>query len=139
MSEIRIELDNGVIDRELSAAGWVGTMVREVTEAVEASARARCPGNGPLRASIQSEITDRPGEVLGEVFSDLDYARYVHEGTGVYGPRRRPIRPVRRQVLTWRDLGSGERVFARQVEGQRPRPFLMDGLLAASPWPVRRD
>ena len=135
-SEVRFDLNDAVITRDLSASGWVGDLVRDVTREVHRAAQARCPGTGPLRRSIRWEVADRPSEVRGEVYSDLDYARYVHEGTGLYGPTNRPIRPRRARALSWR--AGGQRVFAREVRGAKPQPFLREALLAASPWPVER-
>lgn len=47
---------------------------------------------------------------------------YQHEGTGIYGPNKRPIRPTRKKVLRWADA-SGFR-YAKQVKGIRPDKFL---------------
>lgn len=73
------------------------------------------------------------------------YARYVEEGTGVYGPRKRPfdIVPRSRKALRFPRAGvplrlsgavrashagsKGSYVFARKVtvQGARPQPFLV--------------
>ncbi|TBO60913.1 HK97 gp10 family phage protein [Streptomyces kasugaensis] len=123
---------------EAAVARLVAGIVDEVTTATANAARRRCPvDNGPLRASIRSETRQRGSEIVGEVWSNLEYAAYVHEGTGIYGPVGRPIRPVRARMLSWEQRGVG-RVFAREVKGQRPQPFLADALEEVSPWPVDR-
>lgn len=113
---------------EAAIAELVADIVGEVTADVANAARRRCPvDDGTLRASIRSMVSRRGGEVVGEVYSDLEYAAYVHEGTGIYGPSHRPIRPVRARVLSWQQSGAG-RVFAREVRGQRTQPFLAEAL-----------
>ena len=41
-----------------------------------------------------------------EVGTNVPYAPYVEFGTGLYGPRKRVIRPVRARVLAWRVTGA---------------------------------
>jgi len=119
---VAVDLDEAAI------AELIAGVVGEVTAEVAAVAQRRCPvDDGTLRASIRSRVSRRGGEVIGEVYSDLEYAAYVHQGTGIYGPSHRPIRPVRARVLSWQQAGAG-RVFAREVRGSRPQPFLADAL-----------
>jgi len=49
------------------------------------------------------------------VGTKLRYARYVEEGVGLYGPRRRLIRPTRAKVLAWRVSGQ----FVGRLRGRR--------------------
>lgn len=77
------------------------------------------------------------------VYTPLEYGLYVHEGTGVYGPKGQPIRPKRGRFLVFEARnarttapGRGNLVFAREVRGQRPQRFLLESLQAMSPWPV---
>lgn len=70
------------------------------------------------------------GIPVGIVGTNVRYARFIHDGTGLYGPRKRLIRPVRAKALRW--VGrDGNVVFARSSRGIRPRPFLRDALEAA--------
>ncbi len=41
-----------------------------------------------------------------EVGTNLYYARFVEEGVGLYGPRKRLIRPLRARALAWRVSGA---------------------------------
>lgn len=121
---------------EAALADIVREVVDEVTTATTNEARRRCPvDDGPLRASLRQEVDVRGNLVVGVVYSPLEYAAYVHIGTGIYGPEGRPIRPVRARVLTWQPRG-GPRQFAREVKGQRPNPFLLEALRAVAPGPV---
>jgi len=61
------------------------------------------------------------GRPAAEVFATASYAEFVHEGTGIYGPKKRPIVPIRAKALHW---GGTPGVFAKSVKGMRARPFL---------------
>lgn len=53
---------------------------------------------------------------------ELDYARWVHEGTGIYGPFHAPITPTVSPFLRFR--WHGRRFKKKSVRGQNPQPFL---------------
>lgn len=113
-----------------SPGGTVARDARKRAERVRDRAQLLAPVNtGRLRASINVRL--RPG-VLGikyEVGSSLHYAKFQHDGTGVYGPRHRPIKAKRGKVMvfTW----HGKQVFAREVRGAPATKFLAHALLAA--------
>lgn len=95
-------------------------------------AKRRCPvDTGRLRASIFKRRIVRGGVPVYIIGTNAEHGLYVHEGTGIYGPRGRPIRPVRGRFLVFDVRGAGGRattVFARQVRGMPPRPFLKEAL-----------
>jgi hypothetical protein len=99
---------------------------------------------GRLRGSVTTEIVITSGRPMARVGTNLPYGRYVEEGTGIYGPKGRPIRPVNARLLRWpvtNNSGSGRRrykggrtaefAFARSVKGMKPRPWLRPALSAA--------
>lgn len=142
---INVTLDDAAIERLLSSPdGEVGREVRRVADRTANLARAMAPvDDGYLRASIRVETDSHPGGISATVYSTVHYAIYVHEGTGIYGPRGAPIRPRRGRYLVFEarnarttPRGRGQLVFARQVRGQRPQRFLLNALRIASPWPV---
>ena len=93
----------------------------------------RPPGGfdtGALAKSIKVTQVHIDGAIAFRVGTDLPYWRYVHDGTGIYGPTGQPIRPKHAKALRWRGPG-GEAIFARQVKGMRPNPFLRDAFIAA--------
>lgn len=52
---------------------------------VERSAKQKAPkGNGELRRSITSRIDTDGNELIGVVFTPLEYAPYVEYGTGLF-------------------------------------------------------
>ena len=131
---IRFDIDEAAVQRMLtSRGGLVGRRVEEVTERVATAVQVRAPvREGHLKASVRTAYSSTAGEVVGYVYSDLDYSVYVQRGTGLYGPRGQPIRG--RPILVF-EVG-GRTVFAREVKGQHSNPFMIEGLRAGSPWPV---
>jgi phage gpG-like protein len=94
-------------------------------------ARRRCPvDTGRLRSSLSVRLVAVHGDPAAVIGTNVKYAGYVMRGTGLYGPRHRPITPVHAKVLVFRGRG-GEVVFARSVKGSPARPFLQLALLAA--------
>lgn len=105
-------------------------------------ARQLCPvDEGRLRASLTLEMRITPRGPIARIGSNLEYARYVHEGTGIYGPSHQPIRPVSARALRWpikNNSGRGRRrfaggstagyVFSMRSSGSPARPFLRDAL-----------
>lgn len=85
---------------------------------------------GTLRSRIRAEVRSEPEGPVGFVISDAPHSLAVHDGTGIYGPKGRPIRPRTKSVLRFPVKGGGI-VYARQVRGMRGRPFLRDALPAA--------
>lgn len=79
-----------------------------------------------LRNSIQAKTAAARSEIWG-----LFYGRYHIEGTGIYGPKKRPIVPVRAKVLRF---VIGDRViFAKSVRGIKPNRFDQRAVERAKP------
>lgn len=116
---------------------------------IVAEARQKCPvDEGTLRASIDYVATVGNGSAKVVVGSPLDYAEYLHTGTGVHGPRGTPIVPVTREALKFKWDGPGKAtrskdkrgfVFAKSVKGIKPNPFLADALQAVMGAVQRRN
>ena len=134
------QLDLPALDRVLKAPG--GGVVRDLLRRgllVESAAKRNLSGiggpkridTGRLRASLTTVIVFRNGEPACLVGTNVKYGWYVHEGTGIYGPFRRPIRPRRAKFLRFKPRGSSKWVFARSVKGMVPNPFLQNALFAA--------
>lgn len=85
---------------------------------------------GALRSDIKPQLLTLGGRPICRVGFTLFYGIFVHDGTGVYGPKGVLIRPVVKRVLSWKTK-TGKRVFALEVKGMRPNPFLKDALIAA--------
>jgi len=102
-------------------AVWAG-MVRLV-EAVEAKAKEEVPvATSNLLRSITSTVS--PDGTRGEIRATAPYAKFVHEGTGLYGPFKRLIRPTTKKALFW----PGAAHPVKSVKGMKPNPFFARAL-----------
>jgi len=112
--------------------GPVGGTIYQRGRRVQLKAQQLAPvRTGDLRSLITLEFSANvQGVPVATIASNAHYSRYVHDGTGIFGPRRVPIRPVRGRYLRFTARG-GRVVFARQVRGQPAKPFLRDALDAA--------
>lgn len=138
-----------------SPAGPVYQWAHDITEAVRNAAVRKAPRDTGLLAST-IEMTVRTYGALqlkGTVGSRLDYATYFMTGTGIYGPKKRPIKPVTKKVLRFKPRGGvhpvrrgtggtsperrGPWVFAKQVKGMPKKPFLIEALEEVLPGRVR--
>jgi len=127
-----------ITDHKMLLGQVAGLAVREA--AIKAPHKT-----GNLRRSIRiGTVTDKTAQVV----VDANYARYVEEGTGIYGPRKRRIVPVNAKALRWiggpagslrlsgaarkgkAGAGAGP-IFARSVAGRRATPFFLPGVRTA--------
>lgn len=151
-------LDNSAVKALLT--GKNGPVVADLTRRcirVETAAKRnlRAAGRidtGRLLNSVTHEIRGTSAGPIGVVGSNLPYARYVHDGTGIYGPTGRPIRPKSARVLAWPVRGTTSArpsartgrivttrsqrptgmVFSMSSRGVPAVPFLRDALREAA-------
>ena len=153
MSTFRI--NQAAVDALLRGrSGPVVRMVQDVCDDVTAEAKRNVKRDtGALAASIEPTVNVYGKLVVGRVGSSLNYARYIHEGTGIYGPKHRRIVPVSAKVLRFkagRAIGPapagksgtspenrGGWIFAKSVAGIPPHPFLVEAFERMCPFPVR--
>lgn len=91
---------------------------------IEGEAKKLCPtgDTGNLRASITHSIEEVDSKIIGYIGSNLDYAPYVHQGTGIYALQGNG----RKQVpWTYYDERTGE---YKQTKGIEPSPFIQDAI-----------
>jgi hypothetical protein len=94
---------------------------------------------GRLRTSIHASLVESQGVTGVQIGSNLKYAIWVHEGTGIYGPQGQMIRSPRGKVMVYRPRkfnASGRRIksgkiFIQKSRGQKPNRFLADAMPAA--------
>jgi hypothetical protein len=93
-----------------------------------------------LSRTIRVErVTETNARVIAGGTSQVGYARYVEEGTGIHGPRKRRITPRRAKMLSWVGGGSrltgrgsgSRRIFAKSVAGRKATPYLVPGVKRA--------
>jgi hypothetical protein len=112
-----------------SPTGGVGRELFRRGVRVQARARQLCPvDTGRLRASINVEMTRNRNRLACRVGTNVKYARFVHYGTGVYGPKSRPITPTHASVMAFTPRGGKAVVYASSVRGMPGVPFLSEAL-----------
>lgn len=85
---------------------------------VEAEAKELCPvDDGPLRQSITFEIVD---DNTGAVGTNVEYAPYVHQGTGIFAVNG----DGRKDPWSYQDAEGKWHT----TKGQKPQPFLEKAL-----------
>jgi hypothetical protein len=129
---VRIELNYRQINRILrSPTGLVARNMQRRGRKVQRHARRNVNSrSGALARSIEVRLAMMAGAPGVEVYTDLYYALWVHDGTGVYGPRGRPFGPRRARYMVFRG-SDGTIVRTKRVRGQRANPFLRDALRSA--------
>lgn len=119
----KIEGLEEVLDRidSLADTGGYENAMQQACALVEATAKKLAPkDSGELRRSITSRIDKDSGEIIGIVFTPLEYAPYVEFGTGLFAE------DGGRKDVPWNyqdDQGEWH-----QTSGQRPQPFMRPAL-----------
>lgn len=91
---------------------------------------------GLLRASISTQLRQNGPESLAvRIGTNVFYAIWIHEGTGIYGPRKTPIVPKTARYLRFKPKGADHYIYRKSVKGIRPNPFLVAALSAAKAGP----
>ncbi len=116
----------------------VRTYLRRSGLAVQRGGAQEAPvDQGRLRADIKIELDRRPLPRWVKIGPKVGYAIFQELGTGIYGPRRRRIRPRQARALRW--MGAGGQVhFAMSVKGVPATHFMSNGLRRAMPQ-IRRE
>jgi hypothetical protein len=127
--------------RRLAAIGDTKVLLGKVALLGVAEAKKLVPrATGNLGRTIRvGTVTDKSAQVVAGGTSSVGYARYVEEGTGIHGPRKRRITPRRARMLSWvaggsRRTGRGpgaRRIFAKSVAGRKATPYLVPGVQRA--------
>lgn len=89
---------------------------------VEGEARRKAPRRtGNLRRSIESKVENNGDEIIGTIFTPLEYAPYVEYGTGLFAESGG------RKDVPWayKDEKTGQLIW---TSGQHPHPFMRPAL-----------
>lgn len=86
---------------------------------------------GRLRSSITTVMVTRNGDLAVLVGTAVFYGRFVHDGTGIHGPKGQPITPKRGTYLRFKPTGARRYVFAKKVAGMQRNQFLLAALKVA--------
>lgn len=78
---------------------------------------------GELRKSIfVKPLKASTNEVSVEVKSSKKYGIFVEKGTGIYGPKKRVIKPKGFKPMKFKNIKGGW-ISKWEIEGQKPQPF----------------
>ena len=91
---------------------------------VEADSKKDCPlDTGMLKQSISSEVEYKKEEnkIIGQIGSNLEYAPYVHQGTGIYA-----VEGNGRKQVPWHYKDAKGRWHS--TKGIKPKPFIFDAM-----------
>lgn len=154
MSDVRAErirLTQARVDRVVSNGAMMamrrGMLIVE-SEWKQRATRSRRTGH--YMRSITSRVERTGNVVVGQVGSNVPYARFLEYGTGLYGPRNRWIVPKRAKALRFPQPGNkgfslagrqrqgragaqARWVYAKRTRGMRPRRFARDAALTSRP------
>ena len=123
MAEVKFEGVENIVQKfeEIGDTSKLRGAVQKACALVERTAKQKAPKDtGALRNSIQSRVEESEGDIVGVVFSPLEYAPYVEYGTGLFaeeGGRKTP--------WLYEDEETGEKIFTR---GQKPQPYMRPAL-----------
>ena len=129
---MRIEWDDAMLQQALkdlqkNMPDEVAECMSKACAAVEAEAKARCPvDSGELRRSITFDVKQDSDETKGIVGTTIDYAPYVHEGTGLYAKAGNGRKDVPWYYFSEKD-GKLHRTY-----GNHPQPLLEEAVEAKS-------
>lgn len=122
-SSVRFENLDGVLEA-IERQADTGALEQALSRAcalVERSAKQKAPkGTGELRRSITSKVSEQSGDLVGVVFTPLEYAPYVEYGTGLFAETGG------RKDVPWHyqdDEGNWH-----STSGQHPQPFMRPAL-----------
>jgi hypothetical protein len=110
------DLKRHPVDREDSRVGEVAEISGEIEgrRSVRGAGGRFVPGlgtSGRVVASAKITVAKRP-----------EYAKWVHNGTGLFGPRGKLIEPHTASFMVFTRYGKNWRLAT--VKGQRPQPYL---------------
>lgn len=108
------------LDQLSNGEKFIGAL-KQACALVERSAKQKAPkGAGELRRSITSKVEKDGSDIVGAVYTPLEYAPYVEFGTGLFAENGG------RQDVPWNyqdDEGNWH-----STSGMKPRPFLRPAL-----------
>lgn len=110
-----------LVEQHLSDDQAKGAMGK-VCSLVERTAKEKAPKDtGALRRSITSEVIEKGDQIIGTIYTPLEYAPYVEYGTGLFAENGNG-----RSDVPWHyqdDEGKWHSTF-----GQHPQPYMRPAL-----------
>lgn len=113
----------GILDRldSISSPETYRAAMGKACALVERAAKQKAPkGNGELRRSITSKIDVDGDDMVGVVFTPLEYAPYVEYGTGLFAEKGG------RQDVPW--CYQDDKGEWHTTSGMHPQPYMRPAL-----------
>lgn len=120
--KFEIDIDPGDFEQEVvetAMQAYYRALELTTMDAVGNIRRESPVDQGRLAGSFVPEKED---PLIWHIRSGVEYALWVHDGTGVYGPQGQPITPVSANALVF-EGEDGSLVVTRSVLGQEPNPY----------------
>lgn len=110
----------------------IGDFVADLGKHVERAAQTKSPKfTRKLSKSIKTgKVTFRGDTASVRISTDTGYGLYPELGTGIYGPKRKIIRPKRAPFLVFQPRGLDHVIRVRSVKGQKPQHYMRDALIS---------
>lgn len=109
-------------------AGMV-TLGQAIAEDIAAEAKAKASWTdrtGDTRRKIHGGVDAVGDEVVVYVAHGSKVGMYHEMGTGIYGPKKRPIVPSNGTFLKFKM--NGEEIYVRSVKGIKKNPVIMNAV-----------
>lgn len=107
------------LDNVADTSGLIQTM-KKACALVERSAIQKAPKDtGALRRSITSKVTGKGSDIVGIVYTPLEYAPYIEYGTGLFAENG-----GRQDAWSYKD----DKGKWHTTSGQKPQPFMRPAL-----------
>lgn len=110
------------------------TLGHAIAEDISSEAKSKASWidrTGNTRAAIHGGVDGVGDEFVVYVAHGSEVGVYHELGTGIYGPKGRPIVPVKAKMLHFKV--NGKDVFAKSVKGIKKNPVLMDAVESKIP------
>ena len=123
MAEFKIEGLDKLVDKlnKIADVRSYEEGIKQSTLLVEGDAKRKAPKDtGALRNSIASKVDINSGEVIGTVYTPLEYAPYIEYGTGLFA-----VKGGRRDVPWCYQDDEGH---WHSTSGMKPQPFMKPAL-----------
>lgn len=111
-----------ILEQKIADPKKIAASMKKACALIEGEARKNAPkGSGELRRSIESKVDIEGKEVIGTVFTPLEYAPYVEFGTGLFAEGGNG----RKDVPWYYQDDKGE---WHSTSGMHPHPFMRPAL-----------
>lgn len=128
MAEVKFEGIENIVQKfeEIGDTSKLRGAVQKACALVERTAKQKAPKDtGALRNSIQSRVEESGEDIVGIVFTPLEYAPYVEYGTGLGAYKENGSGKGRKTPWLYEDEKTGKTIFTR---GQDPKPYMRPAL-----------